>query len=847
MKVHGLFAICCATLLTIGCALGERTENAGRLREVIAFDTDWRFARFGLQPDGSRREEPAGIEAVETDDSAWRRLDVPHDWGIEGPFRPDLDGRTGKLPWKGIGWYRKHFRVPESDRGRRLYLDFDGAMANAEVWLNGKKVGERPYGYISFRVDLTPHVRYGADNVVAVRLNTETLGSRWYPGAGIYRHVRLVKTSPVHVGHWGVFVTTPEVSDAAATVAVSVEIQNTTAEAANCEATVTLHELGPGNLPGAPVATGAVAPLTVAPNAVGTTRTTLTVAHPKRWSLEATHRYLARVTLSRDGTPCDVYEAPFGIRTIQFTHDNGFLLNGKRVQLKGVCNHHDLGALGAAANTAALRRQLSILKGFGCNAVRTSHNPPAPELLSLADEMGFLIMDEAFDCWNHGKRKGDYASLFKEWHERDLADLIRRDRNHPSVILWSTGNEVHEQYNPKSGVAQHLTDIVRRFDPTRPATFGASAPKQSAMNGTELQVDVHGMNYAAGVYGGPHFYGDFLNKKGHEALSGYSSESASTMSSRGEYFPRPFHVASYDLRQPGWGALPDQEFAALERYPGICGEFVWTGFDYLGEPTPYNSDETVLLNHATRSPEELAKEKAKLEAIARKRPPSRSSYFGIVDLAGFPKDRYYLYQAHWRPDLPMVHILPHWNFPDRVGKKTPVFVYTSGDEVELFLNGTSLGRKKKGPYEYRLKWEEVVYAPGELKAVAYRQGAPWAETRVVTTGPAVRLKLSADKARLRADGDDLVFIRISAVDAEGNEVPTAEPLITSSVSGPGRVVATDNGDPTCHITFANPTRPAFNGLCLAIVQANRGQSGTLRFTAQAPGLAPAELTLGIAD
>ena len=848
MRPRSMFAVFCALSLVAGGVFGARPEPAGRLREVAAFDVDWRFARFGSQPDGSRREEPEGLEAFGADDSAWRRLDVPHDWGIEGPFRRDLAGRTGKLPWRGIGWYRKHFRVPEADRGRRLYLDFDGAMANAEVWLNGEKVGGRPYGYSSFRVDLTPHVRYGAENVVAVRLDTERLGSRWYPGAGIYRHVRLVKTAPVHVGQWGVFVTTPEVSDAAATVSVSVEVRNTTSEAAACEAAVTVHELGPGGVPGAPVAEGAAPPLTVAPGALGTTRLSLTVANPKRWDLAATHRYLARVTLSCDGLPCDVYETPFGIRTIQFTHDNGFLLNGRRVQIKGVCNHHDLGALGAAVNTAALRRQLSILKGFGCNAVRTAHNPPAPELLDLADEMGFLVMDEAFDTWNHAKSPGDYASLFKAWHERDLADLVRRDRNHPSVILWSTGNEVREQYDPKSGVAQRLTDIVRRFDPTRPSTFGASAPKQSAMNGTELQVGVHGMNYAAGVYGGPHFYGDFLRKEGHEALSGYSSESASTMSSRGEYFPRPFQVASYDLRQPGWGALPDQEFAALERYPGICGEFVWTGFDYLGEPIPYNSDDSVLLNYAALGPEAIAKEKAKLEAIDRKRPPSRSSYFGIVDLAGFPKDRYYLYQAHWRPDLPMAHILPHWNFPDRVGKKTPVFVYTSGDEAELFLNGRSLGRKRKAPHTYRLKWEDVVYAPGELRAVAYRNGAPWAEARVVTTGPAVRLKVSADKATLRGDGDDLVFVRIAAVDAEGNEVPTAEPLITASVSGPGRVVATDNGDPTCLIAFANPTRPAFNGLCLAIVQATRGQKGgILRFTAQAPGLAPAELTLGVAD
>lgn len=325
---------------------------------------------------------------------------------------------------------------------------------------------------------------------------------------------------------------------------------------------------------------------------------TVTVSEPRRWSLEQTNRYLARVVVFDGKKQVDTYEVPFGFRTIRFTHDNGFLLNGKRVQIQGTCNHHDLGALGTAVNKVALERQLRILKSFGCNALRTSHNIPAPELLDLADKMGFLVMDEAFDCWKKGKQPGDYGSLFEEWHVKDLEALVCRDRNHPSVILWSTGNEVSEQYTPELGIARYLTDVVHRFDKTRPVTFGASYPSKSAMNGTELQVDVHGMNYAAGVYGGPHFYGEFLNKEGHEHLSGFSSESSSTMSSRGEYFPRKFHVSSYDLNEPGWGGLPDQEFAALDRYPAICGEFVWTGFDYLGEPTPFNSDKTVLLNHA---------------------------------------------------------------------------------------------------------------------------------------------------------------------------------------------------------------------------------------------------------
>ena len=396
--------------------------------------------------------------------------------------------------------------------------------------------------------------------------------------------------------------------------------------------------------------------------------------------------------------------------------------------------HHDLGALGAAINKSALRRQLTILKSFGCNAIRTSHNTPAPELLELADEMGFLIMDEAFDCWTAGKKEYDYATLFHQWYEKDLEALVCRDRNHPSVILWSTGNEVAEQYHPESGWARRLTETVHRFDPTRPATFGASWPGKSAMNGTELQVDVHGMNYPSGCYGGPDFYGDFLSKEGHEHLSGFASETSSTFSSRGIYFPKGFQCSSYDLNEPGWGSLPDQEFAALDKYPAICGEFVWTGFDYLGEPTPHNSDNSILLNFSETSESEIQRRKAELAEIEKNRPTSRSSYFGIVDLAGFPKDRYYLYQAHWMPEKPMAHILPHWNFPERTGQKTPVFVYTSGDQAELFLNGRSLGMKTKKPFEYRLRWEDVVYEPGTLRVIAYKNGEKWAEYSVQTTG-----------------------------------------------------------------------------------------------------------------
>lgn len=837
MKTNILWAVLLAWMLP---AFGQEARN------VASFDAGWLFQRYGLQADGSRVEEPVPAPDSQTfDDADWRKLDLPHDWGIEGPFRQDLDGFTGKLPWRGIGWYRKHFHVPASDRGKMVYLDFDGAMANAEVWLNGQKIGERPYGYISFRVDLTPALRFGQENILAVRLNTERWGSRWYPGAGLYRHVRMVKTHPVHIGQWGVFVTTPQITSKTAVTSIRVEIDNRLSRQEPVTYTVSLHKLKADGKAGKALVRSEPRRLEAAPQRLTCDSLILNMPRPERWDIGNPQLYVARISVfNANNTLIDETETRFGYRTIAFTHDKGFLLNGRRVNIQGACMHHDLGALGAAVNVSAIRRQFTILKEMGCNAIRTSHNPPAPEVLDVTDEMGFLVMDEAFDCWEHAKKEHDYASLYKAWHKKDLEDLIRRDRNHPSIILWSTGNEVYEQYYPERGTARHLTEIIHATDPTRPATFGASYPSKSAMNGTELQVDVHGMNYAAGVYGGPDFYGQFLSQPGHEHLSGYSSESASTLSSRGEYFPSGFHMSSYDLQEPGWGGLPDQEFAALDKYPAICGEFVWTGFDYLGEPTPFNSDASVLLNHAgSRDKKLLEEEQKKLEEIEKKRPTSRSSYFGIVDLAGFPKDRYYLYQSRWRPELPMVHILPHWNWEERKGQKTPVFVYTSGEEAELFLNGQSLGRKKKGPYEYRLRWENVVYEPGTLKAVAYKNGKKWAEKTIETTQEAERLALSADKPSISRDGQELIFVTVRVLDKQGRTVPTAHPVIRCSLTGQGTIVATDNGDPTCHIAFAETTRPAFNGLMLVIIKAVPGKKGPIRLTVSSEDLEPASITV----
>lgn len=819
--------------------LGAREQ-----RQVIDFDNGWLFARYGLQADGTRQPEPENPQAPDFCDTAWRKLDLPHDWAIEGPFRQELEGSTGKLPWKGIGLYRKHFTVGEENKGKSIYLDFDGAMANAEVWLNGRKVGEHPYGYTSFRVDLTPYIEYGEDNVLYVKLNTEKWGSRWYPGAGIYRHVRMVITNPVHVAQWGIFVTTPEITPQKATVNVQLSVDNRADENKDISFQVAIFQMDKNGGKGKKETESRMLPLHINKDGKTTGSVQLSVENPQLWSPEATNRYIAEVKLYEHGRQIDEYDTSFGFRTIEFTHDNGFLLNGKRVQIKGVCMHHDLGALGTAINTSALRRQLTVLKSFGCNAIRTSHNPPAPELLDLADEMGFLVMDEAFDCWTIGKTEYDYASLFNEWHEKDLEALVCRDRNHPSIILWSTGNEVPEQYHPESGWARRLTETVHRFDPTRPVTFGASGPKNSAMNGTELQVDVHGMNYPSGCYGGPDFYGEFLAKEGHENIAGYASETSSTFSSRGVYFPQGFQCSSYDLNEPGWGSLPDQEFAALDKYPGICGEFVWTGFDYIGEPTPHNSDNSILLNYSGVNDDELNRRKAELAEIEKNRPTSRSSYFGIVDMAGFPKDRYYLYQSHWKPEKPMAHILPHWNFPDRIGQTTPVFVYTSGNQAELFLNGQSLGIKTKQPYEYRLRWDDVVYEPGTLRVVAYKDGEKWAEDSVKTTGEPYKLLMEADKAAICNDGDDLAFVAVSVTDEDGLCVPIAcNEISCEIIDGDGEIVATDNGDATCHIVFSSTERPAFNGKLLVIVRAKEHGKKPIRLKVKSPGLQDAEIDI----
>ncbi|NJB83549.1 beta-galactosidase GalB [Wenyingzhuangia aestuarii] len=796
-------------------------------RETSSFNENWKFARFGAMPDGSTKTEPKDIDEVTYDDSNWRTLNLPHDWGIEGPFRADLPNQTGKLPWAGIGWYRKVFTATKSDLSKKVFVEFDGSMSNTSVFVNGGYVGEWAYGYSSFRFEISRYLKQG-NNTIAVRLNNKEASSRWYPGGGIYRNVHLVKTNPTHIAHWGTFVTTPNVSTKEATIEITTEVVGVKKDVE------VMHEI-----------------YTAGNNAVKVAEqkipyyqpSSITISNPKLWDLENPNLYTLKTTLTKKGKVLDVYKTTFGIRSIEY-NANGFFLNGKKVRMNGVCQHHDLGPLGTAVNVRAMERQIEILKSFGVNAIRTAHNPPAPEFLELCDKMGVLVQVEAFDVWGKKKVDNDYASLFGAWHKKDLITMVKRDRNHPSVVMWSTGNELIELREANDApLAAKLADIIRSVDTTRPTTFGNSRP-EAASNGFEKTADVFGFNYK------PHMYQDFIKANPNTPL--YGSETASTISSRGEYFFPVnfddkkqgnggfFQVSSYDYSAPNWADIPEKDFEAEDKFPGLFGQFVWTGFDYIGEPTPYNKDKTNLLNFS--DPKEKARMKAELAKMGNQIPP-RSSYFGIVDLCGFPKDRYYLYQSKWKPELPMAHILPHWNWPERVGKVTPVLVYTSGDEAELFLNGKSLGRKKKGQYEYRLIWKDVVYQKGELKVVAYKNGKKWATEKVKTTGIANKVSLAADRTKIKADGQDLSFITVEIKDRKGQTVPRTHNIVSYTISGPGEIVAVGNGDATSHESFQATTRKVFNGMALVVVKSKKGETGKITVTATSKGLKTTKINL----
>ncbi|MCB9286668.1 MAG: glycoside hydrolase family 2 protein [Lewinellaceae bacterium] len=774
------------------------------------------------------------------DDSGWIEVNLPHDWAIEGPFMEGWDaevgGGMGRLPGHGVAWYRRKLDIPEADDGRPIFLDVDGAMSYAMVWLNGHLVGGWPYGYNSWRLDLTPYLAPGGDNQLAIRLDNPPHSSRWYPGGGIYRNVWLVKTNPVHVAQWGTFISTEEVSEKSAVINLEIRVDNDSGSDQEVEARTEIYELDNQlQYSGNPVASfpdeTAVAP---AGESISLNNSAV-VQHPLLWGpppAQKPHLYVAVSRLYSNGDLIDEYETRFGIRTLEFSPEKGLRVNGEAIRIQGVNQHHDLGALGAAFNTRAAERQLEILQEMGCNAIRMAHNPPAPELLALTDKMGFLVIDEVFDVWERKKTPLDFHLIFPDWHEQDLRSFIRRDRNHPSVILWSYGNEVGEQYTEAEGaaLARKLRDIVAEEDRTRPSTASMNFAKPG-MPFPE-QMEVISLNYQGeGIRDAPayaHLKGiktSPLYPAFHEAFPGkmiVSSESASALSTRGTYLfpvfegisapaedgaggdPETKYVSAYELYTSAFGASADKVFSSQDHHPYVAGEFVWSGWDYLGEPTPYYL--------------------------------ARSSYCGIIGLAGFKKDRYYLYQSRWRPGMPLVHILPHWNWPGRVGKVTPVHLFTSGDEAELFLNGQSLGRKKKGEYEYRLRWDDVKYQPGELKAVAYKNGKRWAEQTVKTTGPAARLLTETDHKEIDADGKGLSFITVQVLDGNGLLVPTANNMIEFSIEGPGEILATDNGDPTDMLEFPSHKRKAFGGLALAIVRSDKGRKGTIRVTAKAPGL-----------
>lgn len=799
-----------------------------------------------VRPEGNPGSDFPFVQ-VDFDDSRWENVTLPHDWAIEGPFQEGWDsevsGGMGRLPINGVGWYRQKLNISSQDATKSIYLDVDGAMSYAMVWLNGNLVGGWPYGYNSWRLDLTPYVDFGGENQLSIRVDNPNYSARWYPGAGLYRNVWLVKTNPVHIAQWGTYITSSEVSSKSAKVNIEISIDNKSQKNAKVEANTDIFILGVNEeRVGEKVASFGVSKATVSSSGRQVVNSTVVISNPQLWGPapnQQPNRYVAVTTLKQKGKVIDVYQTPFGIRKVEFDPNKGVFVNGENIRLRGVNQHHDLGALGAAFNTRAAERQLEMLQEMGCNSIRTAHNPPSRELLFIADKMGFLVVDEIFDSWETKKTPHDFHLVFPDWFEPDTRSFIRRDRNHPSIIMWSFGNEVGEQYTGEAGaiVAQKLNDIVKEEDPTRPTTIGMNYAKPYM----ELPAvpDIIGLNYQGeGIRQDPEFVGtDRIRTKPqydafHEQFPDkviYSSETASAFSSRGFYlFPvtdaissiardgrggdsKTAHVSAYELYAVDFGSSADKVFGMIDRHPFVAGEFVWTGWDYLGEPTPYYS--------------------------------SRSSYNGIIDLAGFLKDRFYLYQAHWRPDYPMVHILPHWNWSERIGEITPVHIFTSGDEAELFLNGKSLGKKKKEKYEYRIRWDDVKYQPGEVKVIAYKNNEFWAETVMKTTGEATQLHASADRDTIRADGKDLSFITIQVSDKEGLLVPRSNHLIEFSIEGPGEIVATDNGDQTDMLKFPSHMRKAFNGLALVIVRSDRSKLGDITVKAKSEGLKAAQIII----
>lgn len=791
------------------------TQNIyGQTRIQTDITTGWKFAK-GSNDSAYRND---------FDDSKWQNVSVPHDWAISGPFDKEIDkqvvaivqngenkptektGRTGALPYIGEGWYRNNFHVPGLRKGQKILLQFDGAMSEPKVYLNGKQVGQWNYGYNYFYIDITNNILPTGSNQLAVHLLNREKSSRWYPGAGLYRNVHLIVKDEKSIEQWGVNITTPIIDSAFAKVNIKTRL---TTESAKL---VTQIIDGNGKL---------IAADTTASFFGGEADQNIFVPNPMLWSPETPALYTAVSRLYEGANLKDEVITKFGIREISYKPASGFSLNGVVRKFKGVCLHHDLGPLGAAINTAALRRQLLILKDLGCNAIRSSHNMPSAEQLELCDELGFMFLAESFDEWAKPKVENGYHLYFNTDAEKDIVNLVRANRNHPCIVMWSSGNEVPDQWGAE-GVkrAKWLQEIFHREDPTRPVTVGMDQVKATMQSGFGALLDVPGLNYRV------HLYEDAYKSFPQGFILG--SETASTVSSRGIYkFPvvsakekqyDDLQCSSYDLEYCSWSNLPDDDFIQQDDKPWVIGEFVWTGFDYLGEPTPYDD-----------------------------KWPSRSSYFGICDLAGIPKDRYYLYRSRWNTQSPTLHVLPHWNWEGREGQTTPVFVYTNYNSAELFVNGKSMGVRKKDnttpQNRYRLMWMDVKYEPGTLKVIAYDSlGKPAAEKQVITAGKPYKIILDADRKSIRADGKDLAFVTVSVVDKNGNPCPTANNQLNFKVSGEGIFKAVCNGDATSLESFTQPTMKLFSGKLVVLVQSTK-QNGAITLKVSGGALKGGEIKI----
>ncbi|MFY9153173.1 MAG: beta-galactosidase GalB [Prolixibacteraceae bacterium] len=786
--------------LILALIFSQCTSVQEKSRIIQNFGKDWKF-QLGDQP---------GAEAVDFDDSSWRKLNVPHDWSIEGEFseaNPATPG-GGALPG-GVGWYRKSFNVSYDDLDGVVFIDFDGVYQNSEVWINGHSLGKRFYGYSSFRYELTPYLVGGDSlNVIAVRVdNSAQPNSRWYSGSGLYRNVWLKTTGKTHIDHWGTFVTTPEITSEKAKIKIVTQIKN------NLVAGQTLllktAIIDPSGLE---IAHGKME-TDGGEDTLFSTTFDFDIPNPVLWDLDSPKMYTAVSKVFVNGGQVDSYITPFGIRSFNFDAEKGFFLNGKSVKINGVCNHHDLGCLGSAINKRALQRQLEILKEMGCNAIRTSHNPPAPELLDLADQMGFIIVDEAFDMWKKPKNKLDYSQVWDEMHKKDLQDMILRDRNHPSVMIWSIGNEIIEQWD-STGIAigKELAGYIRELDTTRPITSALNDPRPYNNIYRSGALDLVGYNYHQNMF--EDFPKDFPGQKfiGAETVSALMTRGFYDMPSeeirrwpvRDDWKGRKQNpdntCSSYDNVSAPWGSTHEETWKIIKKHDYLSGQFIWTGFDYLGEPTPYWW-------------------------------PSRSSYFGIIDLAGFPKDVYYMYQSEWtKKDV--LHVFPHWNWSD--GQVVDVWAYSNAEEVELYLNGSSLGVKKKQGDDLHVMWQ-VPFTVGTLKAVSRTGGKDILVQEIKTAGAPAKLVVKADRSTIGADGNDLSFITIDVVDEKGTIVPDADNLVKFELSGEGAIVGVDNGNPVSHESFKAPQRKAFHGKCLVVVQSGE-KAGKLKLTASSEGL-----------